>query len=97
MRQPMHQNPLLRVLAAAGAVLLAVLAVLVGAITLMAFLGLAVMAFIVFQLRLWWIRRRIARTQRQRRRAGQASGSRKRASGSNGRVIEGEYRHHDDK
>lgn len=88
MPQPIHGNPIFRILAAVGALVLTAMAVFVGAIAFLAFLGLAIIAFVVFRLRLWMARRRMASA---RRRHGPASGPddvgvRRR------RVIEGEYR-----
>lgn len=82
MPQPMPRSPLARVLAAVGAVLVAALAIFVGAIAFLAFLGLGILAFVAFQIRLWWLRRRMASARRQDRRK----------DGHRGRVIEGEYR-----
>jgi small-conductance mechanosensitive channel len=84
MRQSTFQNPVVRVFVAIGAVLLAGIAIFVGAVVFLAFLGLAVIATVAFYIRVWWIRRRILKAQRE---AGRDSGA-PRA----GRVIEGEYK-----
>jgi O-antigen/teichoic acid export membrane protein len=86
MRRITWQNPIARLLAAIGAVMLAAVAIFVGAMVFLAFLGLAVIAVIVFYIRLWWIRRRIRQAQRDAERSG-GSGRQQGA----GRVIEGEY------
>jgi|GEM_PF-3084138 len=86
MRQSWQGNPLVRLFAAIGAVLVTAVAIFLGAMAFLAFLGLAIIAFIGFQLRLWWLRRRVA-AARKRRPEGPGSGPEKRR----GRVIEGEY------
>jgi membrane protein implicated in regulation of membrane protease activity len=89
----MHQNLFVRILAGIAAVLLTALAVFIGALAFLGFLGLAIIAFVVFQLRLWWIRRRLARRRRGSHQSGAASG---RPGAKKGRMIEGEFRRDSD-
>jgi membrane protein implicated in regulation of membrane protease activity len=83
MSQPMPRSPLARAVAAVGAVLVAALAIFIGAVAFLAFLGLGILAFVAFQVRLWWLRRRMRST---------SGGRNRRNAGHRGRVIEGEYR-----
>jgi len=66
-RQP--SNPILQFFALVAAALIAVGAILLGAIVFTFFLGLAVIGGLVLYIRLWWLRRRsanISRTTRSR-------------------------------
>jgi len=97
MSQPIHGNPLVRFLAAIGAVLLTAVAVFVGALAFLGLFGLAIIAFLIFQVRLWMIRRRIAAARRKQG-AGHEDSSNasiRRAQGRPGRVIEGEFHESD--
>ncbi|HEX9875291.1 MAG TPA: hypothetical protein VGC50_01405 [Gammaproteobacteria bacterium] len=51
-------NPLVQVLALAIAAIVSVGAILLGAVLLSFFLGLAVIAGLVLYIRLWWLRRK---------------------------------------
>lgn len=72
------QNPLLQFLALVVAVVVAVGAVFLGAILLTLFLGLAVVGGLILYIRLWWLRRRVAK---------RPSGDR----GRSGEFVEVEY------
>ena len=76
-------NPILQVLyfVAGGVVLIG--AVLMGAVILSVALGLALIVGIVVYIRVWWLRRKLARGQEAR--AGRASGS------GNAEFLEVEY------
>jgi heme O synthase-like polyprenyltransferase len=61
-RSPLPRNPIAQFIALLIAAIVAVAAVFLGAILLSLFLGLAVIAGLVFYVRLWWLRRRMARS-----------------------------------
>lgn len=97
---PTSTNPVVQVLSvlAMGVVLIG--AVLIGAVILAVALGLAIVAAIVFYLRIWWLRRRFARAVQGHRGAGgsrdpsgQGSGTRRQSGGGSedARTIEVEY------
>ncbi len=87
MQTAVSRNPLVRVLAAIGALVLAGIALVLGAMVFLTFLGLAVIAALLVWVRLWWIRRQLRRQARQ----GRGPGPRRKGR-TQGRVIEGEYR-----
>ncbi len=93
-------NPVVQVLSvlAMGVVLIG--AVLLGAVILAIALGLAIIAAIVFYLRIWWLRRKFARAVQGQHGAGgsrdpsaQGSGARRRSGGrsTETRTIDVEY------
>ncbi len=92
-------NPVVQVLSvlAMGVVLIG--AVLIGAVILAVALGLAIVAAIVFYLRIWWLRRRFARAVQghhgaggSRDQSGQGSaGTRSGERSGDARAIEVEY------
>ncbi len=53
------RNPLVQVAAIVVAALVTVAAVLLGAVVLAFFVGLAILAWLVLSIRLWWLRRRM--------------------------------------
>ena len=55
------RNPLVQIAAIVVAALITVGAVLLGAVILSFFVGLAILASIIFSIRLWWLRRRVRR------------------------------------
>ena len=55
------RNPLVQIAAIVVAVLVTVGAVLVGAVVLSFFVGLAILAWLVLTIRFWWLRRRTPR------------------------------------
>ena len=73
------ENPILQLAGLILGALVAVGAVLVGAVVLSFIIGFAVLAGLVLFVRLWWLRRRMQRS------AGGASGSRP------GEIVEVEY------
>ena len=72
-------SPIAQFLSLVAGALIAVGAVLLGAVVLFLFLGLAVVAGLAFYIRFWWQRRRLQR-----------EGHRMRSSGS-GEIVEVEY------
>ena len=56
-------NPITQALVLIGAAMLAIGAIFIGAIILVLFLGLAVIAGLVFYMRLWCLQRRAAQTE----------------------------------
>lgn len=89
MRPGTAHNPLVRILAAVGAVLLLGVSLVLGAVIFLVFLGLAALAALAVALRMWWLRRRMARAGR-----GSQQAHRHRAT-ARGRIIEGRYRRDD--
>lgn len=64
-------NPLVQLLAVVVAAIVSVGAILLGAVILSLFLGLAVIAGLVLYIRLWWLRRKIQRRGSGGRRPGE--------------------------
>lgn len=87
MRSGSAQNPLVRILAAVGAVLLLGISLVLGAMIFLVFLGLAAVAAVALAVRVWWIRRKMARQPR--------AGAHRGRSPETGRTIEGRYRRDD--
>lgn len=57
------RNPLVQIAAVVVAVLVTVGAVFLGAIVLSFFVGLAILAWLGLTIRLWWLRRRMRRSE----------------------------------
>lgn len=77
-------NPLSRVLAALGAIVLLVGAVFFGLVVLALAIGLGLLAWLAFNLRLWWLRRQMKDAGGVGNRSG-SGGSRE------GQVIDADY------
>jgi Zn-dependent protease with chaperone function len=77
-RSQVPRNPIAQFVALVVAAIVAVGAVFLGAILLSLFLGLAVIAGLVFYFRLWWLRRRMAQSSSK-------------PGGGDGQFVEVEY------
>lgn len=81
-------NPIVRLLMLVGGIIVLAASLFVGAIMFLVILGLAIMMFVVFMIRVWWIRRRLMRAwqaQQQNQPSPGGQGPRR------GSIIEGEY------
>ena len=82
-RQNLPQNPIVKVFAMIVAALFAVGAILLGAVVIFFLVGFALLAWILFSARLWWLRRQMQ---------GGGAQSRSHHARTGGAFVEVEYR-----
>ncbi|MGI9259289.1 MAG: hypothetical protein ACR2QQ_10665 [Gammaproteobacteria bacterium] len=86
-RQNLPQNPIVKVFAMIVAALFAVGAIFLGAVVIFFLVGFALLVWILFSVRLWWMRRQM------RGRGGHAqTRTRTRTEREGGDIVEVEYR-----
>lgn len=84
-RQNLPQNPIVRVFAMIAAALFAVGAIFLGAVVVFFFVGVALLVWLVFRVRLWWMRRQMPGR-------GSYTGTRTRTERDGDDIVEVEYR-----
>ena len=88
-RLTVSRNPLFQLAGLVAGAVVAVGAILLGAVVLAFILGFAVIAGLIFYVRLWWLRRQLRRCRSGPRRPG--SGGRGGDGGGTGEIVEVEY------
>jgi hypothetical protein len=84
-RQNLPQNPIVRVFAMIAAALFAVGAIFLGAVVVFFFVGVALLVWLIFRVRFWWMRRQMPGR-------GSYTGTRTRTERDGDDIVEVEYR-----